>query len=234
MVKIDSCLMVGCGGIGSMLIEPMYRLLTYHPNGTDNVVVCERDKLEPKNLARQLLPENQVWRDKILALSRKLQIPSIIYLNEYVSYSNNYDIFGYLRVINGFPLIIGAVDNAATRHLLIKTCDDLYDNYIWLCPSNSYHIAQTSIHIKMNGEDITLHPFKRYKNLAEPDDQIPSKGCFEELESSPQLLAANHLATHFTLQYITCLLENKPVYSELIGDIFSSQFKSTGQLINYV
>ena len=47
-IKIDSCLMVGCGGIGSMLIEPLYRLLTYHPLGTDNIVVCDNDKLEPK------------------------------------------------------------------------------------------------------------------------------------------------------------------------------------------
>lgn len=47
-MKIDSCLLVGCGGIGSLLIEPLSRLLTFHSLGTDNIIVADGDRLEPK------------------------------------------------------------------------------------------------------------------------------------------------------------------------------------------
>lgn len=229
-MKISSCLLVGCGGIGSILIEPLCRLLSYHPDGTDNIVVADGDRVEPKNLVRQLFPNNQVWRDKVLAISRRLNTPNIIYINKYINNNNIDDIFSYL-LHDEMPVIIGAVDNAATRNILIQNADLTYDNYIWICPSNSWSIAQTSLYIKKNGQSLLTHPFQRYKNLANPTDTIPSKGCIEEQESTPQLITANHLAAHFTLQYVTNILYNKILYPELMGNIETMEFKSVGNAI---
>lgn len=223
-MKIDSCLLVGCGGIGSLLIEPLTRLLTYHPNGTDHFIVVEADRVEPRNLTRQLFPNNQLWRSKSLAISRKLNTPNISFIDKYINEGNVVDILSILPTNNS--LIIAAVDNAATRKLLLETADDLLESYVWISPSNEYSTVQTSIYIK-NSDPPFIHPLIRYSNLQQPDDKIPG-GCYDEQPSSPQLITANNLAAHFTLQYVTCLLDEHPVYPELIGDIYNFKFSTVG------
>lgn len=45
-MKIGSCLVVGLGGIGSNLIDPLTRLLMHHKRGTYNIVICDGDRYE--------------------------------------------------------------------------------------------------------------------------------------------------------------------------------------------
>lgn len=222
---INSCLLVGCGGTGSLLIEPLIRLLSYHPQGSDSIYVVDGDRVEPHNLTRQMFSSNQVWRPKSLAMSRKLNCPNISFINKYLNADNVIDIISVLPNTNS--LIIAAVDNNATRKILLDACDDLLDSYIWISPSNDYSTVQTSIYYKSLEKNPFIHPLERYSNLRQPDDFIPG-GCSQEQVSTPQLITANNLAAHFTLQYITCILDDYPVYPELIGDIYNNQFSSIG------
>jgi tRNA A37 threonylcarbamoyladenosine dehydratase len=44
--KIDRVYLIGCGGIGSILIEPLAKLLTYHVNGTSDITLIDGDNFE--------------------------------------------------------------------------------------------------------------------------------------------------------------------------------------------
>lgn len=47
-MKFHTCLMIGCGGTGSHLVEPLTKLLMHHKNGTLKIYVADGDVYEPK------------------------------------------------------------------------------------------------------------------------------------------------------------------------------------------
>lgn len=127
-------------------------------------------------------------------------------------------------------LVIASVDNEMTRHVLLDEVQKNFSDFIWVCPANAYHTTQVSVYIKdFNKPDVFVHPFQLYNNLANPTDSIPTGGCENETPSSPQIIAANCLAAVQTLGVITCLLDQQPVYSQIVGDVYSSQSKGIGE-----
>lgn len=44
--KIDRVYLIGTGGIGSILVEPLCKLLTYHKNGTLDITLIDGDNFE--------------------------------------------------------------------------------------------------------------------------------------------------------------------------------------------
>lgn len=112
-------IIVGAGGTGSLLARDLPKLLIGTPH---KMLIIDGDQVEKKNMKRQSYQEHDVGEYKSVALSSKIntfydtQCESLgMYLtgNEILEYCDNN--FMYT------PVMIGCVDNDATRKIMEKT-----------------------------------------------------------------------------------------------------------------
>lgn len=160
-------------------------------------------------------------QNKAIATAERLDFaPNIIPVDKYINEGNCADILSFC--IEEPVMVVAAVDNAATRHILLNALEELFEEYIWICPSNGYEDVQTSLYIKGDGFNMT-HPFDRYSNLRDPKDWVPGN-CYQETPSSPQLITANMMAAQFTMILVNKILssqreELQNIPTELLADI---------------
>lgn len=211
-------MIIGAGGIGQYLAPALFKLLLYHPRGTDQLVLADGDNYQAHNNSRQFV--STVGENKAVALARSLP-PSVQVIDKFINGANA---LKYLSYLDTPALIVPAVDNLATRKLVLETLDRLELDYIWLSPGNEYSTYMCSFYIPNKG---MIHPLDRYPNLKDPKDVIPG-GCIEEHPSTPQLIAANLQAAAAAVTLVTNYLDNADALpATVIGDIKTNQ--STGQ-----
>lgn len=206
----DKVILVGAGGIGSILLEPMVRLLMYHKAGTLNVHVYDGDKYEEHNQKRQLFPLEYVGQNKAEAQAKKLWsfAPNIIPHCEYV----DVDVLHRAIMMGDCvrPLVIAAVDREMSRHVIITALDQLPDMYDYACilPGNDIASANCYTYWREEGKTYPMHPFDFCKEWIEPSDQLPG-ACGDNAVSAPQLIAANMKAASLALDALTAILDGK-------------------------
>jgi hypothetical protein len=194
-------------------MEPLIRMLSYHPNGTRKFYVYDKDHYEPKNNVRQLFDPQYCGMNKALAAEERYKsICDITGIPEYVKrrefggmISNVYDSYN-----DGAVLIILAVDNERTRHEVIKDLDELNPRIDFACvlPGNEYNTASCVWYNRVKGMLKPIHPFEVVTNFAVPTDQHPGS-CGYEAVSSPQLINANFASALITCEVVYALLEDK-------------------------
>lgn len=216
-MKFDQVFVVGVGGTGSHLIEPLSKLLGYHKNGTNQITIIDGDVYEESNGNRQFFNPEYINVNKAEATSRRLPWFGWNVVPTYV----NGEVFknileGIIDDKKTSILLILSVDNHATRKALIETMDNSgYKNYVVLSPGNAYSTGQILTYCVVDGKAITAHPLKRYKDIAEPTDHIPGFGCEEEAVSTPQLIVANACSALGALLVVNALLEDAPWHEEI-------------------
>lgn len=233
-MKFSAVILVGTGGIGTNLLEPLTRLLMFHPNGSWKIIIADGDEFSESNLTRQLFDPEAINQNKAIATACRLKFaPNLMPIGEYMNRNSMYGLLSglgfYLRPEHPL-LFVSCVDNHASRKLFLESLDEHVSSYAFVNPSNGYETVQVSLHLRLNGQNKTVHPFERYHDIAHPTDYIPG-GCQEEAPAVPQLLAANFLAASGALMLVNALLEDKPVYDELVGDIYRMQLKPVGRAI---
>ena len=72
-MKFKHVFVIGAGGIGSNLMEPLARVLAYHPDGTKNMTIVDGDVYEEKNQIRQLFDAEYVGSNKAEALATRIK-----------------------------------------------------------------------------------------------------------------------------------------------------------------
>ena len=216
-MKFDKVILIGAGGIGSIVLEPLVRLLMYHENGTLNVHVYDGDTYEKKNQSRQLFPPEFVGKNKAVAQAERLApfAPNVMAHAEYL----NQDRLSDAILLSGceMPLVITAVDREMSRHVVIKALDDLSNdmNYACILPGNGYESANCFTYWCQDGAIAPVHPFNFCSEWAAPTDTIPG-ACGDQAVDSPQLIAANMKAASFVLDSVTALLDDR-MPSRLFG-----------------
>lgn len=223
---------VGAGGIGSNLAEPLTRMLAYHERGTKNIHIIDGDSYEEKNRVRQLFSNELTGVNKAEATTKRLinflgleekdcpikSIPS------YIDRFKFCDILVDTKVNLGEDLIlvIMAVDNHATRKdliLALESPDSEKQNFVYISGGNGYTNGQVMVYAKIKGRVLTgAHPFDKYGDLKYPDDHIPGDGCQDEAPSAPQLITANIGAATGILWTIRAMLDDKNWFEELHFD----------------
>lgn len=111
-------LVVGVGGIGSWLVESLARL------GVKKIGIIDNDIVELSNLSRQNYLEEDIGKDKVDCIEKRInKISSNIKIEKYkkidVKYFDNYDIF------------FDCVDNIDTKYLLNEISVYLNKPYIF-------------------------------------------------------------------------------------------------------
>jgi molybdopterin/thiamine biosynthesis adenylyltransferase len=214
---------IGCGGIGTCLLDVLSRYLNYHPkfkeSGDLEVSLIDGDTYEERNRERQVFDalgnKADVTRERL-----QQQFPNIYFKSHptYVSGDN------VILLIQEGDVVFSGVDNHTTRKLLSDHCESL-DNVVLISGGNAYEDGNIQIHIRKEGKNITLPIANEFHpEIVEPEDENPADtqqregGCDIERIIEPQLVIANNAAAAAMLNAFYAYLQGKLDYDELYYD----------------
>lgn len=178
---------IGCGGIGGWVAQGLSKTL----DESSEMVLIDADKIEKRNLDRQLFTRKDINSFKCDALANALKqsrckistVPHFIGGVEPVEFDP------------GAYVIVG-VDNHPARAKTLALCDDV--NAHCICAANGYDEAE-AYYYNPTWFGTNKDPRQYYPEiLTDQDDDPLSPPCTgEELEASPQLAIANmNAASH--------------------------------------
>lgn len=245
-MKIHDALLVGCGGTGGYLAEPLARLLAFHPKASGRLTVADGDTYEEDNARRQVFPFAALGLNKAAVTAERLTA-ALPPLRESVQVLN-----GYLSALsaagaivshrqrqrdarrnNERPalLVIAAVDNHATRNFLIRGLTEAEDlDFLFLSPGNALDRGQILSWGRVAGQTTGPHPFDTHPELKDPEDRMPG-GCAQAAPSTPQLIGANMAAATFTLWALQAWLDGSPIFDAMSFDMRKMECVGLGQPI---
>lgn len=219
-MRPDYIYVIGVGGTGTHLVEPLTRLIDYHIMGKQTLVLIDGDKVEDHNLSRQTFHPDSVGLNKAESLAAELNYEPIIVDPRYTSKMR------FQRLLRShkprMPLCILTVDNHKTRQATLEALEG-YPNYLWISPGNNLDSGQVISHWVCNGKALTEDPRDIYPDIKEPSDYIPGTepSCEEVAKSTPQLIGTNQMAANITLNLVQMYLDK----GEVIPLVFFSSTK---------
>jgi molybdopterin/thiamine biosynthesis adenylyltransferase len=191
MSKTRKIKVVGAGGIGGHLIEPLCRYLNCTEDSIE-ITVFDGDKFEERNRSRQRFNSCDNKADHTVARLRE-EFPRIHFRSkgEYLTEDN------IILSIRDGDVVFACVDNHATRKLISDRCDEL-NNVVLISGGNDYTDGNVIVYIRENGKALTKSPSTLHPKIALPEDKNPGnftdierQGCQREAETNPQLLFMN-------------------------------------------
>jgi hypothetical protein len=219
---IDFCHLVGLGGTGGALCEPLARLLRFHKNAGDQTELTfwDGDKHEEDNDERQA---GQVGANKAHYWQERASRGLIV--NFQPRYFEEADAQKVAR--DPRPgLIVLAVDNFWTRRKVLEALRGRRAPMLVVLPGNeatqgsclvqAYPINPTVlIQRGADGDILTWHP-----EIAKAHDGIAQNGpgCSVNQAREPQTIAANFTAAACVLWAVTNYLDGEPVAPSLSFD----------------
>lgn len=206
MIKWTKIVVIGAGGTGSLLFNPLCRYL-YSKEYLGEIVICDGDKYDTSNASRQMFALSKVGMNKaeyqVLAISSQLpEIASrLSYIDEYLSQKDIQD----LIVEN--TLVINCVDNLAARKYVEDRISEL-DNAAHICCGNDLRHGQVQTSLRINGEWRSPTIYEESPIFNNDNDDRSDMTCqdLQELESGGQIIAANFMAAALALNYVIQLI----------------------------
>lgn len=225
-------IVIGAGGTGSWFSQYVSKL----QDKLASVYLIDGDVVEPKNLARQNFMRNDVGKNKASVVARHAsrmisqEIPFIYNtIEEFVSSTDDLQkVVDLVVANNAVPVIIGAVDNNASR----KIVDDFMKTYkseiVWIDSGNSERMGQVIVYPKDNkGKPVDgfKSPFELYENFSDigGEERRPDQiSCAEQSESAPQNIGANALAGTLLFMLVNKMVAGEPIlFNEYGFDSFA-------------
>lgn len=193
---------IGCGGVGSFL-APTLCLLA----GNENITLVDGDKLERKNLNRQLFDESMVGENKAEALARRYNCSAIA---EWYSES--------LMPHSRYDWLIGVVDNHLARRGVLNAVD--LNDCRAILAANEVHSSEAYVYLPQ-WRDTKLDPRVMYPEIRTDrsnDPRTGAIGCTGEAQTANvQLVTANFMAAALAAHlYVVWEMEAKKLPAETI------------------
>lgn len=211
-MRVDAAILVGLGGTGSALAEPLARLLTYHPSSSGSrLLLVDGDSYDDSNIARQI--GARPGENKAEVWSERLDAPNT---HAFPIYADG-DAIRDLASEFGAVVVILAVDNFKTRASVIASFSEEPPlNYLILFPGNER--TQGNLIAWRPGVDPS--PADRHPEFRDVKDEIPRVGgCHAAAVHEPQTIGANFMAAALTLAAVQNWLDDKGVPPELLFDV---------------
>jgi molybdopterin/thiamine biosynthesis adenylyltransferase len=185
---------IGAGGVGSWLAPALIKLL----KGGNHVTLIDGDKLEPKNLDRQLFSANDIGKNKATALSNQLKCHSVAGWFSCM-----------MKQFEPNDILIACVDNHPARSEVLSVCDRSKCRAI--IAANETHSAEAYVYLPQ-WKGTRLDPRVMYPEIEkdkEGDPRANAIGCTgDALKTNPQLATANLMAASFALHlYVVWMIE---------------------------
>lgn len=219
---------IGCGGIGTCLVDTLCRYLNYSEFTDIEVSLIDGDTYEERNRERQVF-RNIGPKASITAERLREEFPRLIFWDHPV-YLADHNIISLLRE-NDF--VFSCVDNHKTRKLVSERAEEL-DDFTLISGGNDLEDGNVQIHIRRGGENITVPITQYHLEIKNPQDNNPGdidegrEGCQEQAAISPQLLIMNNLIAAHMLKAFYAVQKgyhekNPKEYSEFYLDIISGK-----------
>lgn len=190
-------IIVGVGGTGSLLARDLPKLLI----GTNHkMILVDGDRVEKKNMLRQSYQEQDVGENKAVALAAKINTFYDCQCEAMASYVTKNELIEKIKLFSTYiPVLIGCVDNDATRKLLENTFHQL-TQAIYFDSANFEYQGNVYVSVK-EGNDIA-GPLRGQTYTLESDLHPTEKSCQEQAAGgNTQYLITN-------LRMASCLLEH--------------------------
>jgi molybdopterin/thiamine biosynthesis adenylyltransferase len=180
-----SIVVVGLGGVGSILIERLGRFLNYGEYEA-NMLLVDGDEYEVKNYQRQEF--NQMGnKSEVKATELQIKFPNII-LDSYDAYINETNT---VEIIREGDIVFLCVDNHKTRNIISNYCMQLKDVTL-ISGGNELTDGNVQIYIRQGGVDLTPDLCAYHPEIANPEDKLPEElSCEERANAEPQLYFCN-------------------------------------------
>lgn len=212
---------IGLGGVGTHLIEPLCRYLMYQRNKEISITLIDGDEFEEKNSNRQNF--NTIGNKAVITAEKIKNLFMNLTIEAKPCYVTEENIF--LFVQEG-DIIFSCVDNHATRKLLSNYCQSL-KNIILISGGNEYSDGNVQIYIRKEGKNIFFPLEYLHPEISNPKDRNPAEMSCEELAKSvPQLIFTNYMVSACMLSTFWLIMENKLEYSEQYFDLKTGTTRS--------
>jgi len=223
-----SIVVIGLGGVGSILIERLCRFLNFSQELTADILLVDGDEYEPKNYERQEFTRLGNKADiKATELEAKFDRLRFDAFEEYLDPNN------VGEAIKEGDIVFMCVDNHKTRMIVSNYCTTLKD-VILISGGNDFTDGNVQLYVRKDGKDLTPDLCKYHPEIAEPDDKLPSEMSCEELAvSEPQLYFANlGVATIMCWAFYNAVVKESYERSEVYFDILTMNSNSKVRSIN--
>lgn len=207
-------IIVGTGGTGSAFAKELVRFLSALKNNHADVTLIDGDVVEEKNLARQSFQQEDVGRNKAVALAEALTEVFDYNVRAYPDYIT--DVSQLLSLINCYttPVIVGCVDNHRARQVMhqlfqVESWKGVYSSNI---PKELYYFDAanefSSGEVVFSKAEIVWRNGRQMDVIAPPrsfyfpdilTDDSPDRteiSCEELNAVAPQHIAANIMAAN--------------------------------------
>lgn len=198
-------IIVGAGGTGSLLARDLPKLLIDTPH---KMLIVDGDRVEKKNMKRQSYQEHDIGEYKAIALSSKINTFYDTRCEALGLYLTKDEIYEYCENnIEYMPVIIGCVDNDATRKILEETFIRL-DYCYYLDSANGEY--EGNIYIAIRRENRTSGVLRSDVYKLSDDLHPLDESC--ELQASKgnvQYLVTNNKMANYLLEHCNALLNHE-------------------------
>ena len=225
MKSVRKIKVIGAGGIGCHLIEPLVRYLS-HSEDFAEVTVIDGDKDEERNRERQRFNacENKA-EHTVSLLKDQFQNVHLKAKGEYLTEDN---VVTYIR---DNDTVFLCVDNHATRKLVSDRCKALR-NVTLISGGNEYTDGNVIYYHRKDGEDVTKSPCDLYAKIANPQDKNPGhltdqerQGCSREAQTRPQLLFINLAIASIMCNVYYAHEQGKASFEQVYVDILTQRMR---------
>ena len=206
-------IMLGAGGTGAHIAPHLYRLL-YALDRPVKFIICDGDKVEPKNLVRQNFTQADLGENKSKVIAERYSdafgletsyIPTFIEDAERLEELIRPETYrcsvehpktgrSEWKVMSELVILIGAVDNNRSR----KLCHDVFQKareLVYIDSGNGEYTGQIVCGIRRAGKTMYQPVGMFYPEVNSPEDLFPTEvSCAEASVSAPQTIVANLMA----------------------------------------
>lgn len=208
---------IGLGGVGSILSERLCRFLNYSREYEVDMLLIDGDVYELKNYERQEF--NRIGnKAEIKADELEMKFPNLGF-DVYSAYINEANIADVIKEGN---VIFICVDNHKSRMIINNYCKKLNDVTL-ISGGNELTDGNVQLFVRKGGEDLTPDLCVYHPEIANPDDKLPEEmSCDELAQSEPQLYFANlGVATFMCWMFYNYIVKKQHERSEVYFDLIS-------------
>lgn len=214
-MKTLNIVIIGLGGVGSILSERLCRFLNYTGDFETKILLVDGDSYETKNYERQeFIRIGHKAETKADELEMKF---SNLYFDTYDAYINEVNTGNVIKEGN---IVFLCVDNHKSRMVINNYCKSLKDVTL-ISGGNELTDGNVQLFVRKEGKDMTPDLCAYHPEIANPNDKLPDEMSCEELsQSEPQLYFTNlGVATFMCWMFYNSVVKQKFEKSEVYFDM---------------
>lgn len=254
---VDSITVLGCGGTGAYTIAFLSRIISTLKNRKIEFTIADGDIVEEKNLQRQHFISSDIGKNKAEVLAERYSSAFGIPINSISEEIKTTTQVKDLVATGSIPLIIGCVDNNASRKLIYDSLFVTENNSrklaFWIDSGNEENSGQVVLGFnaypmgynpycpfsKGNNEKVGIFSLPCVMDIYPEMLRIESAfnsdlSCAERAASAPQNMMTNITAATLITNYAQKLIFNLGVKSHAteftINNVFTTRLNTRENL----